>query len=153
MKIHHSAVILRPVDEVFGYVTSLENETAWQPEIESVQLDGPIAAGVTFTEVRRSLGWRFKWLFEITVYEKNREIRIRTLAGTVPYEGSRLFESVEGGTRVTEVGEVETPTLLKALDPLFMRFSRRALAAAYGNLKRILEAAPRRLSVTSERLR
>lgn len=140
MKVRHSTIIRRPVGEVFAFVTSLENETTWQPEIEAVHLDGPIEVGATFTEIRRSFGRRFEWLFEITAYERDRRICIRTLSGAMPYEGCRCFEPVAEGTLVIEEGELAVPWLIRPLDPIFSRLSRRPLTLAYGNLKRILEA-------------
>ncbi len=139
MKIEHSIVIRRPLDVVFAFVTDLRNETRWQPEIKSVTLDGPLRAGGTFAEQRYTFGRRYDWHFRITHLEPPHRISIETVTGTAPYRGSRCFQAVEGGTRVTESGELVLPRVLRGLDPLFAWMSRRPLRTAYGRLKALLE--------------
>ena len=50
MKVQHSIVIKRPIEQVFAFVTNLaENEQRWQPEIELIQFTsaGPMRVGTT----------------------------------------------------------------------------------------------------------
>ena len=142
MKVQHSVIINRPIEQVFAFVTNLENELRWQPEIESIQLDSadPMGVGTTFREARRTFGRRYEWHFEVTQFELNKIFCIRTLSGTIPYQGCRVFEPVSGGTKVTEMGELQTGGLFKLLDPIMARLSKKPLEAAYSNLKSLLEA-------------
>ena len=142
MKVQHSVIINRPIEQVFAFVTNLENELRWQPEIESIQLDsaGPMRVGTTFREVRRTFGRRYEWHFEVTQFELNKIFYIRTLSGTIPYQGCRVFEPAPGGTKVTEMGELQTGGLFKLLDPILTQLSKKPLEAAYSNLKSLLEA-------------
>jgi uncharacterized membrane protein len=142
MKVQHSVVINRPPEQVFTFVTNLaENERRWQPEIELIEFTstGPMAVGTRFREVRRTFGWRYEWHFEVTQFEPNKIFCIQSLSGTIPYRGCRLVESVRGGTKVTEQGELQTRGLLKLLDPLMARLSRKPLKLAYDKLKTLLE--------------
>ena len=139
MQTHHSVVIARPITEVFGFVTDLGNEVRWQPEIVSVAIQGPLRAGAVFTETRVSFGRRFDWEFVITRFEPPHVISIETLTGTAPYRGSRIFEIVAEGTRVTEVGELTLPWFARALDPLATRLARAPVREAYGRLRTLLE--------------
>ncbi len=141
MKVQHSVIINRPIEQVFAFVTNLENELRWQPEIESIQLDsdGPMGVGMTFREARRTFGRRYEWHFEVTQFELNKIFCIQTLSGTIPYRGCRLFEPASGGTKVTEMGELQTSGFLKLLDPLMDRLSRKPLKIAYDKLKFLLE--------------
>jgi hypothetical protein len=64
MKVQHSIVINRPIEQVFAFVTNLaENERRWQPEIEVLQFTsaGPMGVGTTFREARRTFGRRYEW--------------------------------------------------------------------------------------------
>lgn len=144
MKVSHSIVINRPVGEVFDFVTTLTNERRWQPEIEEITITSPAPFGVgsTFREVRRTMGQRFEWLFEVFEFEPNRSIGIRTRSGRMPYSGYRYFEAVPGGTRVTEEGELRLTGLWRLFDPLLARLSQKPLVVAYARLKAILEAEP-----------
>src|SRR5215510_10545358 len=129
MKVQHSVIINRPIEEVFAFVTNLENERAWQPEIESIQFtsEGPMQVGTTFREARRTFGRRYEWHFKVTEFESPKIFSIQTLSGTMPYQGSRLFETAPGGTKVTEMGELQTNGLLKLFDPLMARLSRKPM--------------------------
>jgi len=140
MKTSHSVIIHRPLAEVFAFVTDLRNETRWQPEIQSVTVEGPLAAGATFRETRVTFGRRFDWRFRITSYDAPDHITIETIEGAAPYRGTRSFEAVGGSTRVTESGELELPGLLAIFTPLVQKLSKRPLRAAYERLKMLLES-------------
>lgn len=139
MKVKHAIIINRPIDQVFAFVTNLHNETRWQPEIQSVTLEGPLQSGSTFREVRVTFGRTYDWYFRITEFDPPHCITIDTISGTARYRGSRIFEAVAGGTKVTEIGELELPRLLRVLNPLLSRLSQWPLRRAYGRLKRIIE--------------
>ena len=139
MKVKHTIIINRPIDEVFAFVTNLHNETRWQPEIKLVTLQGPLQAGSTFRELRVTFGRTYDWQFRITEFDPPHRITIDTLSGTARYRGSRIFAAVAGGTKVTEIGELEMPRFLRVLNPLFSWLSKRPLRLAYGRLKLLLE--------------
>ena len=139
MKVRHAIIINRPIDELFAFVTNLHNETRWQSEIKSVTLEGPLQAGSTFRERRVTFGRAYEWHFRITEFAPPHRITIDTINGTARYRGSRIFAAVEGGTRVTEIGELEMPPFLRVLDPLFGWLSKRPLRLAYGRLQQLLE--------------
>lgn len=139
MKVKHSIIIARPIDDVFAFVTNLHNETRWQPEIKLVTLNGPLQAGSTFREVRVTFGRAYDWHFRITEFDPPHRITIDTIRGSARYRGSRIFEAVAEGTQVTEIGELEMPRFLRVFNPLFSRLSQRPLRLAYGRLKQMLE--------------
>lgn len=138
----HSTVIRHPVKEVFAFITNVENDLKWQPEILEVVVTskGQVKAGSTFREVRRVQGRTQTWDMLITEFEPNRRICIKAVRGTVPYRGCRTFEAVPGGTRITEVSEGELPWFLRPFTPLIARVLLRSVRPAYNILKRILEA-------------
>ena len=72
-------------------------------------------------------------------YGSGDDTSIETLTGTAPYRGSRIFEIVAEGTRVTEVGELTLPWFARALDPLATRLARAPVREAYGRLRTLLE--------------
>ena len=139
MKVKHTIIINHPIDDVFAFVTNLHNETRWQPEIKLVTPEGSLQAGSTFREVRVTFGRTYEWHFRIIEFDPPHRITIDTISGTVRYSGSRIFEKVEGGTKVTEIGELAMPSFLHVLNPLFSWLSRRPLRLAYGRLKQLLE--------------
>jgi hypothetical protein len=146
LRVSHSAFIARPVHDVFDFVTRVENDLAWQPEIEQVTVTstGPLRAGSTFREVRTTLGQRFVWDMLITTLEPDRRICIESVSGATPYRGCREFVTVPGGTRVTETSEAWLPSWLRPFQPLLGRAARAPVARAYARLAAILEVAPPR---------
>ena len=139
MKIEHSIVITRPLAEVFAFVTDLHNETRWQPEIRSVTLEGPLAPGATFHERRITFGRQYDWHFVVTRFDPPHVIAIETLRGTAPYRGTRRFEAVPEGTRVTESGELTLPWVLRPFAGPIAWLCRWPLRRAYRRLAAMLE--------------
>ena len=152
MKVQHSVIINRPLPEVFAFVTNLENETRWQPEIKSVTMDEPLREGDTFHETRVTFGRRYDWHFRITQLQPLHRITIETITGTMPYSGSRIFEAVNGGTKVTEMGELKTSGFLRLFDPILAKLSQKPLQKAYSQLKQLLETSDERLARSDHKL-
>jgi hypothetical protein len=140
MKLHYSIEIARPPQAVFAFIANLDNERRWQPEIESVRVltAGPFGLGSEFEEVRRTFGRRYTWRFRVTEFEPPRRFSIESIQGTTRYIGSRLCEPVAGGTRFSEIGEIETPKLLRPFDPLLARLALRPQRIAFNQLKALL---------------
>lgn len=141
MKVAHSVVIARPPAQVFAFIADVENEPRWQPDIAELRLTsaGPLRVGSTFREVRRTLGRTFTWQMRVTEFEPDRRFCIESTSG-MPYRGCRIVEPVEGGARVTELGELELPGFLRLFEPLLGRLARKPLEVAYRRAKSLLEA-------------
>ena len=142
-RVEASVVINRPVEEVFAFATNPENDPQWQTSmLESEQTsEGPMGVGATVRGVAQFLGQRIEWTSEVTEYEPNRKIVHKvTPPAPISLEQSETFEPVEGGTRVTIVGEGETGGFFRLAEPIVIRMYERQIEANLGNLKDILEA-------------
>ena len=145
-RIEASVVINRPVEEVFEFVTNPKNDLLWQSGVlESEQTsEGPMRVGTTVRSVSQFLGRRMEGTGEVTEYEPNRKIKTKGTSGPMTVEASYTFEPVEGGTRVSFVGEGETGGLVKRLfglaDSIVVRMAQRGMETDFANLKDILEA-------------
>jgi uncharacterized protein YndB with AHSA1/START domain len=125
-----SAVINRPIDEVFAYLIDVRNWSQWAgfPEAEQTS-EGSVGVGATFRGVSQFLGRRAEWTSEVTNH-----------LGGMSIEQSLTFEPVEGGTRLTMVGEAEAGGFFKLAEPVVNRMMQRQLEGNIANLKDILEA-------------
>ena len=88
-----SIIIKRPVEEVFSFVSDLENGPQWQTglfEVRHITKD-PIGIGSQFASVRKFLGRKLEGVVEIFVYEPNQKMVIKSPSGSVPFEQSFLF--------------------------------------------------------------
>jgi uncharacterized membrane protein len=141
-KIERSIVIERPVDDVWQFVHDTTKDALWQTTLrESEHLtDGPFDVGTRVREVRQFLGLRVEVAWEVTEYEPHTRSSIKGISGPVPLDGSYLFESQNGGTRFTVVGELDAHGLFKLAEPVFARMTSRELGANLGHLKDLLEA-------------
>lgn len=137
-----SVVINRPADEVFEYVADGESFSQWATEIvESKKTsDGPLAVGTTYTHVAQMLGRRIENHYEVTEYEANRKISMKSTSGPVPAEFTMIVASVDGSSKFTIRAEAEVAGFFKLAEPLVARTMKRQQDANLANLKDLLEA-------------
>jgi uncharacterized protein YndB with AHSA1/START domain len=142
VKVEISEVINRPVEEIFEYISNPENTSQWQSGVLEMEQTskGPRGVGTTIRESRRFLGRQMDSTLEITAYEPNRIIKQKSTSGPMALETSFVFESVEGGTKVTLGGEGDSRGFFKLADPLVSRIAKRQLVADIANLKDMLES-------------
>lgn len=141
MKIEHSVVIDRPIEEVFAYLTRPENTPKWQSGmLESRQTsEGAMGVGTIFTEVRQMMGRPMDQTMEVTAYEPNKKWSFKSIKATVPHEAHLAFESVEGGTRINLTSLGRPKGLLRLAAPIINRQLKKEFVADFENLKRLLE--------------
>ncbi len=142
VKIEHSVVINRPIEEVFAYVTQPENTPKWQSGmLESKQIsEGPMGVGTIFTEVRQMMGQKMDQTMEVSAYEPNRKWSFKSIKATVPHEAHLTFEAVEGGTRINLTSLGRPRGLFKLAAPIIGRKLKKEFVADFENLKQFLES-------------
>ena len=142
-RVERNIVIDRPIGEVWEYVNDPSNDVTWQSTLlESEQLtDGPVGVGTRVREVRQFLGVRIETAWEVKEYEPTSRSSIESVSGPVPFKGSYVLESVNGGTKLTVVGELDAHGLFKLAEPVFARMTARELESNLGHLKDLLESA------------
>lgn len=133
-----SIVINRPVSEVFEYTSNYENDLHWVEAIVEAEKtsDGPPGVGSTGRLAVTYLGWRFESNLEVTEFEPNARLSIKSTSGAVPYFSSWTFELVEGGTKFTY--SLEVASGMFGVFGLYARNMQKDLA----RLKEILESRP-----------
>ena len=141
-KIESSVVINGPVEEVFAFANDPDNDAQWQTGVlESKQTsEGPIGIGATSSNVIQFLGQRIESTTEVTEYEPNMKVSTKATSGPIPFNSTSTFESVEGGTKVTTVAEIEFGGLFKLAEPIVSRSAKRQFEGSMATLKDILEA-------------
>jgi uncharacterized membrane protein len=134
-------VVNRPVEVVFAFLSDFENNLKWrasQVEVEKTS-DGPIGVGTTYRLVNNLLGRRVDLGATVVEFEPNRRFASRD-DGPIPIEAQRIFEPVEGGTRVTLIVKAEPGGLLRIAEPLLGAILKRRLEADAAKAKDVLEA-------------
>ena len=114
-----SIVINRPLEEVFSFLSNLENNMKWRSgmiKAEKVS-EGPIGVGTTYRMINNFFGRQVEGEAVVTEYELNRKYSTMNKSG-LPIKTQRMFEPVEGGTRVTFSVETEVGGFFKLVEPL-----------------------------------
>jgi len=142
IRIESKVVINRPIDEVFEFVSDVENIRLWQSSIiEGRQTSsGPLGVGTTIITISRYLGLRIESEWEVIEYEPNKKYVAKSLSGRGQTKGSWSFESVANGTRVDLVAEMGLSGLFRIAEPLLKIIGQRETEKEFAALKELLEA-------------
>ena len=141
IKVETSTVIDRPIEEVFEFTVSSENDTLWQIGVISTEetSEGPVEAGSPFTQVVQVLGRKLEIPFEVTKYEPNQIFGFKSTGGPVPVEGEFRYQTVPEGTAFSMFLEGEPGGFFKLAEPLVARSIQRQWETNLANLKDLLE--------------
>jgi uncharacterized membrane protein len=139
----HQVTIARPVGDIFAFVADGLNGPKWRPGMLDISLVSGSGAGAVYKQGVRGPGSRrIDADYEITVYEPNRRIGFRAIAGPVRPTGEYRFDEAAGGTRLTFSLAAELSSLRKLLMGSAVQKTMDAELAASEQLKQILEASP-----------
>ena len=98
-----SVWIDRPVEVVFEFATQPQNEPLWNEAMVESEIvsEGPMGVGTRVRSVNRVMGRTAESTWEVTEYEVNRKKAVKSTSGPMPFASAAVFESVEGGTKLT----------------------------------------------------
>jgi len=136
-----SAVISRPISEVFAYLTDVSAWSNWM-SVESVhQLEeGAPRIGTQAEGLMREGHRTDRFSFEITTLEPGRLIGFRTLSGPIDWSGSWEVRALDAArTEVTSQGNMRLRGLRRLLEPFMAGEVRKSEAAELVRLRETLE--------------
>ena len=91
----------RPIEEVFDYLTNLDNAPEWSVEVVDVRHDGPFQVGATGQDVRMMGKKQVTMPWTVTEFEPPHRM-VLDYTEPFPINAAFLFASTpSGGTRVT----------------------------------------------------
>jgi Polyketide cyclase / dehydrase and lipid transport len=101
-----SAVIERPIDEVFAFLADGTNDPKFSPRVQEIRktTDGPIAVGTVFESTVKDAGMTTSRKFELTTFEAPTKVRWAERSKnmiTVPDGGYDLVKVTDTQTKVT----------------------------------------------------
>ena len=136
----NAVMIARPIEDVFGFLSDLENIPRWNYAIIETRKvsEGPVGVGTTFRQVR-SVPSRSEERLEITAYDPPRQLEIRGQLGPFASRLVYALEAIPAGTRVTNTVELELRGPGRLLGRVAVPRVREAVAANLGRLKELLE--------------
>ena len=107
-----SAVIDRPIEDVFAFLSDGTNDPTFSPRVQQIRktTDGPIGVGTVFESTVKDAGMTTSRTFELTAFEAPTTIRWTERSKnmvTVPDGGYDLEALSETQTKVTVHNEFE----------------------------------------------
>ncbi len=101
-KIETSISISKPVEQVFEYLTNVQNQKAGSPYISEIVMDGAPAVGKQYTIKMNVAGRAMETVNEIVGLEPNKLFAVKTLAKppASPVTNTYTLEPESGGTKL-----------------------------------------------------
>jgi uncharacterized protein YndB with AHSA1/START domain len=147
MKVESSAVIDRPVEEVWRFISDLDNAPKWELYDEGKQTsEGPVVRGTRVSFGGKFMGKRLDYEGQMWEWEPNKGFTFgsdRFVFKKPAYLRFTLDSVEEGGkskTRMTTVYAMTVPGLWNLIKPILVWGVKRERLEA--NVKRILESEP-----------
>ncbi len=143
MRVERRGTIDRPVDRVFEYVSTPENDPTWVPaSLRHEKLSpGPMRVGSITEEDVGFLGRRMRYAWEITQYEPPTAFALRSILGPIPATICVFLESLDGArTRVTLVADMQLHGAYKPMEPMMRWVAQRQFGTQLRTLKNLLES-------------
>lgn len=141
MRLEHSILIARPVDEVFALIGNPDNDTRWGTLIaESRQISpGPVSAGTAFEQTATFLGARLTATITVTDYEAGKRVCYEATQ-PVEIQHCRTLEDTPEGTLLTFETSVEMLGAFRLPESFLRQIGRRQMEADMDDIKTLLEA-------------
>jgi carbon monoxide dehydrogenase subunit G len=140
-----TAVIERPVDEVFAFLADGTNDPKFSPRVLEIAktTDGPPGVGTVYRSTVKDAGMKTKREFELTEFEPPKKIRWAERSSnlvTAP-EGGYDLAPEGSGTRLRVYNVLEGHGLGKLLAPLALRQAQKGADDFAAAIKRAVEAS------------
>ncbi|ADE13634.1 conserved hypothetical protein [Nitrosococcus halophilus Nc 4] len=138
-----SIVIVRPVDDVFQFISVnfFQNYPKWSPEVVELEKlsDGPVKVDTLGRQIRNDQGRRTESRFRVTQFEPNRCFSCEGTAQT-PFRVIYNFESFDQATKVKFTFELlRVDFFMRPFEKLIEAAIRGGADRVMHNLKGLLE--------------
>ena len=136
-----STLIEQPVQQVFNFVSTPENDFQWRYGIlATVRLpEGSSAVRTFFRSIGHLMGRRNLGTFVVTEFEPNKRYGFKSLSGPVHYRTSYTLENVSGRTRINISIQASAPGFFRITEKLLRTTMKVQLEEDVATLKTILE--------------
>ena len=141
INLNASVNIYRPIQQVFEFVSTTENDFQWQyGTLESARVStDAVGVGAFFRSIGHVMGRRLLSTFEVTEYETNRRYGFRSLSGPLQSETHYTFEIASGSTRINVSSQVKAADSFQVHEKIFEKQLKKQLHENLALLKGLLE--------------
>lgn len=98
-----SSTINKPAEEIFAYITNLENQKKMSQYITAIEVSGPLQVGAKYKVITNNGGHKIETMNEVVGFEPNRLFSVKTFAPPPASDmvNTTILEAEGSGTRVT----------------------------------------------------
>lgn len=134
--------IYRPLDQVFTFVATPENDFQWQyGTLASVQISqGEVGVGTLFRVVGHVMGRRIETMYEVTAFESSKRYGFKSVSGPVDSHTLYTFEMAQGGTKINLSTETNPRDLFNPNNVIAGKQFKKQYKENLAMLKSVLEA-------------
>src|ERR1043165_6118177 len=136
--------IYRPLQEVFAFVATPENDFHWQyGTLMSAKIStGAIGVGTLFRTVGHFMGQRIESVYEVTEFEPNKRYGFKSLSGPIDSYTLYIFEIIKGITRINHSTQISWSEPFKSNPVAAEKTVKKEHRENLALLKDILEESP-----------
>jgi uncharacterized membrane protein len=140
IRFQNTITVERSTGDVFAYLAAFENVPTWNYAIAETRKisDGPVGVGTRYRQVRK-LPRPSEESFEVTEFDPDARLSIEGTFGRLSGRLHYMLEPVAGGTRVTNVIDLQPTGALRLVSGLATSKLRSAVGANLRKLKELLE--------------
>jgi hypothetical protein len=141
IQINSNVQIYRPIQLVFNFVSTPENDFQWQyGTLVSARLAASKAElGACFQSTSLFMGHRVLSTFEVIMFEPNSQYGFKSLSGPLQSITSYTFDIAKSGTQVQLVMQAKLVELMELSENVLEKKMKRQLKENLAMLKQILE--------------
>lgn len=144
IKFDITTCIYRPLNQVFAFVATPENDFHWQyGTLLSTRIsDVEMGVGALFRSVSNFMGRRMEGVYQVTEYEPDKKYGFKSQSGPILVYTLYMFEVMKGSTRIDLFAQITPGALVKSNDASTERTVRKQYRENFTLLKNLLEARP-----------
>lgn len=136
-----SAMIDRPVKDVFAFITNPSTMPKWNSAVVSVEqiTPGAVGIGTKFKNVGELLGRRLEGEAQVTAFEPDSKYGIQMNAGPMQVNVVFSFKAVGTGTKLSLNAQGNPAGLFKLAEPVMQARVKAMMEENLARLKSVLE--------------
>ena len=141
IRIEHSVIIDRPLEDVFAYLAAPGNMPEWQEAVldAAAMGSGPVGADTRVRVERRFMGQVVTLILETTEFKANERFSFASESGPIALRGTVAVEPHERGTLAVFTVSGEAEGLFSLAGPFIEQIVRSETVENASRLKKILE--------------
>jgi carbon monoxide dehydrogenase subunit G len=141
-----SVTIGKPIEQVFKFITDLDNQKKLSSYITGVEADGPVKLGTKYKIETTSMGHKNVTNNEVVAFEPNKKFGVKTLAAPPASDvtNTYLLEAAGSGTKLTlQMEAVLVPAGMPnvpGMEDMMKKQMMAGLETSLAALKKLIEA-------------